>query len=186
VTRERGLEEEVRQAQKMEAVGRLAGGIAHDFNNLLTAIVGYVELIEDALAPNSAVADDVAEIRRAANRASDLTRQLLAFSRRQVLKPRVLDLNESLAAMQNMLRRLIPESIAVETKLGSALGRIKADPGQLEQVVLNLALNARDAIDGAGAIELSTAETLLLHPTRLGDDTLGAGRYVRLAVKDAA
>jgi PAS domain S-box-containing protein len=184
VTREHQLEEEVRQAQKMEAVGRLAGGIAHDFNNLLTAMIGYAEIIDAELDGKGPIAEDVREIRRAADRAANLTRQLLAFSRRQVLQPRVLDLNEVLANMEKMLRRLIPESVVVRTSLHASLRPIKADPGQVEQVVLNLALNARDAIADAGRLTLATENVSLERTTLIGHDAMPPGEYVRLSVTD--
>ncbi len=184
VTRERQLEDDVRQAQKMEAVGRLAGGIAHDFNNLLTAIIGYAEIIEGALDDASPTVEDVREIRRAADRAANLTRQLLAFSRRQVLQPRVIDLNDVLGNLEKMLRRLIPESVRVQAAMTGALWPIKADPGQIEQVVLNLALNARDAIADAGHLGLATDNVLLERTTLIGHDAMPPGRYVRLSVTD--
>jgi PAS domain S-box-containing protein len=184
VTREHQLEEEVRQAQKMEAVGRLAGGIAHDFNNLLTAMIGYAEMIDAELDGAGPIAEDVREIRRAADRAANLTRQLLAFSRRQVLQPRVLDLNDVLANMEKMLKRLIPESVAMRTALQGALWPIKADRGQLEQVVLNLSLNARDAMPDEGRLELTTENVTLERATLVGHDAMPPGRYVRLSVSD--
>jgi PAS domain S-box-containing protein len=188
VTRERQLEEAVRQSQKMEAIGRLAGGVAHDFNNLLTAIVGAADLIDCALAPDDELRDDVRDIRAAAERATSLTRQLLAFSRRQVLKPRVLDLNAVVVDLDRMLRRLIPESVAIVSERAAKLRPICADPGQIEQVVLNLALNARDAIDatgrGAGRIVITTEHVTFGAQTSVGHDALPAGAYVRLRVAD--
>jgi PAS domain S-box-containing protein len=184
VTREHQLEEDARQAQKMEAVGRLAGGIAHDFNNLLTAIIGYVEVVEEALPVGDRAIADVREIRTAAERAAALTRQLLAFSRRQLLQPRVLDLNRVVCGMENMLRRLIPENVEIRLSLAEEIGSIRADPSQLEQVVLNLALNARDAIEGAGHVTIATAALMLERPTLIGHDALPPGRYARLSVTD--
>ncbi len=149
-------EEMLRHSHKMEAVGRLAGGIAHDFNNLLTAILGYCELIGTHTGDTGLILQDVGEIRKAAERAAGLTRQLLAFSRRQHLKPRVMDLNETLMTVDSMLRRLIGEDIELVTRPGEALRKVKADPGQIEQVIVNLVVNARDAMPGGGKILLAT------------------------------
>jgi two-component system, cell cycle sensor histidine kinase and response regulator CckA len=177
------LEERLRQSQKMEAVGRLAGGIAHDFNNLLTAITGYSELLlshADDLGPLRKYID---EILRAGRSSESLTRQLLAFSRRQVLQPRVLDLNTVVGNIHKMLRRLIGEDIELVTVFGSELGRMKADPGQLQQVILNLAVNARDAMPQGGKLVIETGDIEL-------DDEVAhrratkPGHYVRLAVGD--
>src|SRR5260370_15138468 len=142
ITEHRLLEDRLRQAQKMEAVGRLAGGVAHDFNNLLTGILGCADLLLETLGPDAPGRDDVAEIRKAAVRAADLTRQLLAFSRQQVLAPQVLDLNALVGNMEKLLKRLIGEHIELRAALAPDLGMVKADPGQLEQVTVNLPLNA--------------------------------------------
>ncbi len=150
-------EEMVRHSHKMEAVGRLAGGIAHDFNNLLTAILGYCELIGAHPGDTVRILKDVGEVRKAAERAAGLTRQLLAFSRRQHLQPRVMDLNETLMAIESMLHRLIGEDIDLVTRPGESLGKIMADPGQIEQVIVNLVVNARDAMPGGGTILLATS-----------------------------
>jgi PAS domain S-box-containing protein len=159
LTRQRELEVQLRQAQKMEAVGRLAGGIAHDFNNLLTAIAGYSEfLIEGEIDPRQR--RHAEEIKKAAARAAALTGQLLAFSRRQVLQPRVLDLNAVVSDMDMMLRRLIGEDIELATMLDPSLGAIRADPTQLEQVIVNLAVNARDAMPGGGSVTIETANVV--------------------------
>ena len=145
VTQHKLLEDQLRQAQKMEAIGRLAGGVAHDFNNLLTAISGYANLVLDRLRErDSDLADDVREIDKAAQRAHSLTRQLLAFSRKQLLQPQVLNLNDVVGDMDAMLRRLIGEDIEIVTAYGSGLARVQADPGQLQQVIINLVVNARD------------------------------------------
>ncbi len=157
VTDMRRMEERLRQSQKMEAVGRLAGGVAHDFNNLLTAISGYCDLLLHRLPEYSTLRRDVDEIRRAGDRAASLTQQLLAFSRRQVLQPKVLDLNVVVTNMTQMLRRLIGEDIELSMSLCRDLGHVKADPGQIEQVIVNLAVNARDALPGGGRITVSTA-----------------------------
>ena len=157
VTAEHHLEDQLRQAQKMEAVGRLAGGIAHDFNNILTAILGTCSLMQRDLPPGSPSRDDVDEIQRSATRAAGLTRQLLAYSRRQVLQPEVLDLNVVVSEMDKMLRRLIGEDVELVTILGDDLGRVLADPGQVEQVLLNLAVNARDAMPQGGRLTIRTA-----------------------------
>ncbi|MBL8715429.1 MAG: PAS domain S-box protein, partial [Myxococcales bacterium] len=184
VTREHQLEEEVRQAQKMEAVGRLAGGIAHDFNNLLTAVIGYAELIASALLRGERVNEEIDEILRAAKRAASLTQQLLAFSRRQVLKPRVLDLNDVVTGLARMLRRLIPENVSIHAALDPTVKPIKADPGQMEQVMLNLAINARDAMSGTGQLTLATEAVTLQRTTLVGHDGVPPGEYVRLSVRD--
>jgi signal transduction histidine kinase/CheY-like chemotaxis protein len=178
------LEQQYRQSQKMEAIGQLAGGVAHDFNNLLTAILGYSELLAEALGPDSPHQADLGEIRRAANQAAALTRQLLAFGRRQILEPRVLDLGDSLTAMEPMLRRLIGEHIAVETRTTGHVGRVKADPGQIEQVILNLAINARDAMPEGGTLMLELADVTLDKPYTLQHAGTRPGRYVMLTVSD--
>jgi len=152
----RSAEEQFRQAQKMEAVGQLAGGIAHDFNNLLTAILGYSDLLRDQIGDQPEVAADVEEIRKAGQRARDLTAQLLAFSRKQVLERRVLDVNRLVNDAHRILRRVIGENIRLEIALDPNIPRIKADPGQMHQVILNLAINARDAMPQGGTVRLST------------------------------
>jgi two-component system cell cycle sensor histidine kinase/response regulator CckA len=184
VTERTELEERHRQSQKMEAIGQLAGGIAHDFNNLLTAIHGYSEMLTEALEPDCPHLSDVREIRRAADRATALTRQLLAFSRNQILEPRILDLRESLQSMEAMLSRLIGEDIEVVVRTASDAGHVKADPGQVEQVILNLALNARDAMPKGGTmiIELSNAELDAAYARRHAGAS--PGRYVQLSVSD--
>ncbi len=185
VTDQRHLEEQFRQSQKMEAVGQLAGGIAHDFNNLLTAILGNTQLLLRDLPPGDAKRGDVEEIRKASERAASLTRQLLAYSRRQMLQPEVLDLNVVVAEMDKMLRRLIGEHIALVAVLASDLGRVRADPNQLEQVIVNLAVNARDAMPDGGKLTIETANVDL--DETFAQAHLGSvpGAYVMLAVTDS-
>ncbi len=180
----RQREAQLRQAQKMEAMGRLAGGIAHDFNNLLTVIRGYSELILNRLAPTDPIRNDMEEIKTAGNRAAGLTSQLLAFSRNQVREPRVLDLNTLVANVEKMLRRLIGENVHLVTVLEPVPGPIKADQGQLEQVLMNLAVNARDAMPQGGTLVIETA-TVELDGSDVGRfaDVL-PGPYVMLAVSD--
>ncbi|HEU4560736.1 MAG TPA: PAS domain-containing protein [Longimicrobium sp.] len=185
VTQERKLQSQLRQAQKMEAVGRLAGGVAHDFNNLLTAIKGNAGLLLAELPTASSWREDAEEIERAAQRASDLTRQLLAFSRRQVLQPRVVDLNAVIGETHRMLRRLIEEDVRIDVRLGPEPGWVKADPGQVEQVVLNLAVNARDAMAGGGTLTISTGLAQVPPEPRTGwPYYVAPGDYVRLDVDD--
>jgi nitrogen-specific signal transduction histidine kinase len=179
------LEAQFRQAQKMEAVGRLAGGIAHDFNNLLTAITGYADLALEDLPEGDPIRHDMKEILRAAYRAAGLTRQLLAFSRQQVLAPRVLDLNEVVRSVDQMLHRLIGEDIDLQTVLAPGLGRVKADPGQLEQVIVNLAVNARDAMPAGGNLTIETADIEMSETLGRDLTTVPAGHYVMLAITDS-
>lgn len=178
------LEQRYMQAQKMEAVGRLAGGIAHDFNNLLTAITGYTDLLLDDAAQDDPNSEDLYEISRAARRAATLTHQLLAFSRKQVMQPKLIDLNVLVRDVSRMLGRLIGEDIVLKTELARDLGKVRADPGQLEQVVMNLAVNARDAMPDGGQLLIRTADV------ELGDDFCREhpgsmpGPYVLLSVTD--
>ncbi len=184
VTRERQLEEQVRQSQRIEAVGRLAGGVAHDFNNLLTIISGYGDLLLDRLGPEHPQRSHVSEIRKAADRAASLTRQLLAFSRRQVLTPQVVDLNSVVANLHNMLRRLIGEDIELLHVPGADLGPVRVDPGQMEQVILNLVVNARDAMPQGGKITIETGNAVLDENYAGGHIRVKPGPYVALAVSD--
>jgi PAS domain S-box-containing protein len=184
VTERVGLEERLRQSQKMEAVGRLAGGVAHDFNNLLTVIMGYSQILTDGLPGASRLLEATTQIRSAADRAAGITRQLLAFSRKQVLSPRVIDLNDIMMNLDTMLRRLIGEDIQVLTVPGRDLGAVKADPGQIEQVIMNLALNARDAMPNGGKLTLETENMDLNDAYALEHSPLQPGRYVMLAVSD--
>ena len=184
VRERRRLEEQLRQAQKMEAVGRLAGGIAHDFNNLLTVVTGYNDLLLANVKAEDGVRGYLEEIKRAAERATDLTRQLLAFSRKQVLAPQVLDLNAVVAGMDKMLRHVIGEDIDLATVLEPRLGRVKADPGQVEQVLMNLAVNARDAMPQGGKLTLTTANVDLDRTYTLRHILTAPGPHVMLAVSD--
>ena len=176
---------QLQQAQKMEAVGQLAGGIAHDFNNLLTAINCNVELLLDAIDAGDARRDDVIQIHEAAGRAATLTRQLLAFSRRQVLQPKPLDLNETVVNMERMLRRVISGDVRLVTQLEPALSPVFADAGQMEQVVMNLVLNARDAMPTGGNAVVSTSNQTLESPLQHRYGVVPPGRYVALGVRDA-
>ncbi len=176
---------QLQQAQKMEAIGRLAGGVAHDFNNLLTAIVGFGGLVRDSLRDNDPIRADVDEVLTAADRAASLTRQLLAFSRRQVVTPRIIALEEIVANTEKMLRRLIGEDIVLISARAPELGRVRADPGQIEQILVNLAVNARDAMPDGGELRIDLCDVEFDQadaPPRAG---LEPGRYVRLAVSDS-
>ncbi len=180
VTEQRQLEEQLRQSQKLEAIGRLAGGVAHDFNNMLTAIGGYTALALEHAETGSTLRSDLDEIRKATDRAALLTRQLLAFSRKQVLMPELLNLNGVVLELESMLRPLIGEDVALTTELDPALGPIEADPGQLHQVVMNLVVNARDAMPDGGGITIATANS----DVGENDDAIEPGRYVTLTVRD--
>ena len=181
----RETEAQLRQAQKMEAVGRLAGGMAHDFNNLLTVIRGYSELLLGRLGPTDDMRKDIEEVKKAADRASGLTRQLLAFSRRQFIAAKVLDLNALVANMDGMLRRLIGEDIVeLSAELDSSTGAIKADPGQVEQVIMNLVVNACDAMPKGGRLTIETRNVTIGEEVRLDAVGVAPGSYVLLAVRD--
>jgi len=184
VTEQRRLQRELVQAQKMEAVGRLAGGIAHDFNNVLTAILGSAELALETLPAGSPEREEVDEVRKAALRAADLTRQLLAFSRQQVIAPKVLNPNDVVGGMDKMLRRLLGEDVELRAALASDLGVVKVDPSQLEQVVLNLAVNARDAMPDGGTLTIETQNIELDQQYVQGHLSAQPGPYVMLAVSD--
>jgi two-component system, cell cycle sensor histidine kinase and response regulator CckA len=179
------VEERLRQSQKMEAVGRLAGSIAHDFNNLLTAIGGYADLLLDSLPPDDPRHEDVSEIRRAVDRGAALTRQLLGFSRRQIVQPQVVDINDAVNGMRPLLGRLLGERTRLVLGLGPKAGRVRIDRGQLEQILLNLALNGRDAMPGGGQLLVETALVELdeRYAAARGDGT-APGRYAMLAVSD--
>jgi signal transduction histidine kinase/CheY-like chemotaxis protein len=184
ITNRKNLEEQLRQAQKMEAIGQLAGGIAHDFNNLLTVIVGYSGLAMEQFRPEDPLRHDLEEINKAGQRASSMTRQLLAFSRKQVLRLRVCDLNGIVSEMDKMLQRLIGENIRLETSLCPELGSVKADPSQLEQVIMNLAVNARDAMPYGGRLTITTANHELDESYLASHIAVSPGPYVMLAITD--
>jgi PAS domain S-box-containing protein len=184
ITERRKLEEQLRQSQKLESVGMLAGGIAHDFNNLLTVITGYSELTLRRLDKTDPLARNVEEIKEAAERATSLTRQLLAFSRKQVLQPKVLDLNSVIVNIEKMLVPLVGEDVELGTLPGIGLGQVKADPGQIGQVILNLVVNARDAMPKGGKITLETANIYLDEAYARRHIAVRPGWYVMLAVTD--
>jgi signal transduction histidine kinase/CheY-like chemotaxis protein len=179
------LEEQLRQAQKMEAVGRLAGGVAHDFNNLLTIIKGHGDLMLDKLQASDPLQRNANQIEKAANRAASLTRQLLAFSRMQVLEPKVLDLNALVAEMCSLLTRLVREDISFTFKAGESLGRVKADPGQIEQVIMNLTVNACDAMPTGGKLIVETRNVSVDEAMAKMRPPLTPGEYMRLTVEDS-
>ncbi len=180
----RWLEEQLRQAQKMESIGKLAGGIAHDFNNLLTAIIGYSELVLNQTRNDDPLRQHIEEIKKAGERAASLTRQLLAYSRKQVLQPRVLDLNAVIAELDKMLRRLIGADIELVTRLAPELGRVKIDPSQIGQIVINLAVNARDAMPQGGKLTIETTNAQLDEAYARKNVAVTPGQYVMLSVSD--
>jgi PAS domain S-box-containing protein len=184
ISERKTLETQLRQSQKMEAFGQLAGGVAHDFNNLLTVISGYSDILLTTLPPDDVNREMIDEIRRAGERATSLTRQLLAFTRQQVLEPKLVDLNEILKGTESMLRRLIGEDVQFASVLRRNISSVKVDPGQIEQVLLNLAVNARDAMPRGGKLTIETSE-IELHDKyiRLHPDAR-PGRYVMLAISD--
>jgi nitrogen-specific signal transduction histidine kinase len=184
VSQRRQLEEQFRQAQKMEAVGRLAGGVAHDFNNLLTVIQGYAEMLLKRLAADPANSRKAAQVVKAAERAAALVEQLLAFSRRQMVEPKVVDVNAAIGDMEKMLRRLIGEDIEFTTRLDPASGSVRVDPGQLDQIVMNLAVNARDAMNASGALTISTSSVLVEDAGESPCAGMPPGRFVAIEVRD--
>jgi two-component system, cell cycle sensor histidine kinase and response regulator CckA len=183
VTEQMHLEEQLRNAQQLEAIGRLAGGVAHDFNNILSIIMGHGELLLATAGLDDEGRNGVKQIRRAAERAAQLTQQLLAFSRKQVLQPKVLDLNDAVAEVQKMLARVIGEDVELGMKLHSALAPVKADPGQVEQVLMNLAINARDAMPHGGRLTMETSN-MEMGSEQAREMGLANGRYVMLKVTD--
>ncbi|MCW5798186.1 MAG: response regulator [Nitrospira sp.] len=178
------LERQLRQAQKMEALGRMAGGVAHDFNNLLTIINSWAELLMDEPGLTSRAQRGMAQIREAGNKATGLTRQLLAFTRHQVVERQSLNLNDRVSDIVDLMKRVIGEDIHLVLTLDPTLGRIKADPGQIEQVVMNLVVNARDAMPHGGRLELETGEVMISHSDPFWPDPLPPGPYVTLTVRD--
>jgi two-component system cell cycle sensor histidine kinase/response regulator CckA len=184
ITAQRRLEEQVRQSQKLEGIGRLAGGVAHDFNNLLTAIVGAADFLLEELPEGQPLRQDAADIREAAQKAAVLTRQLLTFSRRQVTQPRILDLNETVTSMDRMLHRLLGENVEFGTVAAPELGCVRIDPGQIEQVILNLVVNARDATPAGGRITIETSHAEVGEQGPASRGGLAPGRYAVLSVRD--
>ncbi len=184
MTSQRETEAQLRTAQKMDAVGRLAGGVAHDFNNLLMVIASYTELALDSLSPEAPAREDLEEVRKAALRATGLTRQLLTFSRKQVLRPEVIDLNALIAGMEKMLRRLLGEDVQLAFSPGVSLGATRADAGQIEQVLMNLAVNARDAMPKGGSLRVVTSNAEVDHDYASRHLGLRPGSWVKIAVTD--
>ncbi|MBN1797146.1 MAG: substrate-binding domain-containing protein [Spirochaetales bacterium] len=183
-TERKNLEAELRQSHKMEAIGRLAGGIAHDFNNLLTGIMGYSEIMLQSLDGKSTLRKEVEEIKKAAKSAASLTRQLLAFSRKQVLQPTLLNLNDVVVSMNEMLKRLIGEHIKLVTKLNMDIANVRADRGQIEQVIMNLVLNSRDALPHGGEILIETQNQNVTGATTIHSPEIQVGKYIVISVSD--
>ena len=179
------LEEQLQQAQKMESVGRLAGGVAHDFNNLLTVILGNLESVLETLNSADPIFEPLTEVQRAGESAASLTRQLLAFSRKQLIEPTVVNVNALIAGMERMLRRIIGEDVSLDARLASAVGNVRADASQLEQVIVNLAVNAREAMPGGGRLVIETADVEVGEDICQANPTARPGRFVRLAVTDS-
>jgi two-component system, cell cycle sensor histidine kinase and response regulator CckA len=178
------LKKQVAQQTKMQAVGQLAGGVAHDFNNILTAIIGHCDLMMMRHTPGDSDYDDIQQIKNNSNRAASLTRQLLAFSRQQTLRPQVLQLPDVVSEISNLLKRLMGETVALEVKHGRTLGAVRADPGQLEQVIVNLSVNARDAMPRGGTLTIETYAVGEADVRKLGTDILPMGDYTALSVSD--
>lgn len=183
-TEQKSLEVQFTQSQKMQAVGQLAGGVAHDFNNLLTAMIGFCDLLLTRHPPDDPSFADIQQIRQNANRATNLVRQLLAFSRQQTLTPERLDVTEILSDLASLLSRLIGETVDIQFEHGPDLPPVEADRGQLDQVIINLAVNARDAMPGGGSLTVRTRATVLGAPVQRGDERIPAGRYVVIEVSD--
>ena len=184
ITQHKHLEEQLRQSQKLEAVGRLAGGVAHDFNNLLTIITGYTDLLLEQAGPDADVRKDLEEIRRAGERAALMTSRLLAFSRKQVVQLRAVDLNAVIAELDKMMRYLIGEDIEIATVFADELGVVRADPGQIEQIIMNLAVNARDAMPQGGRLGIETANVELDAAFARRHVDLQPGAYAMLSISD--
>nr|WP_321465054.1 ATP-binding protein [uncultured Desulfobulbus sp.] len=184
ISERKSIEEQLRQARKMETLGSLAGGIAHDFNNLLSPIIGYAELGLNQIEPDDPLRTSLGQILKAAGRAADLTRQILAFSRKQMLEVRILDLNEVISEYEDMLRRLLSEAIAVQIVLSPQPASVRVDRGQIEQVILNMAVNARDAMPDGGALTIETAEVSLDQRYAERHVEVAAGEYVMLSISD--
>ncbi|MCX6907967.1 MAG: PAS domain S-box protein, partial [Verrucomicrobia bacterium] len=180
----RQSEELLHKAQKMEAIGRLAGGIAHDFNNILTVISGYATMLSKRLENNPGLRREADEIQSSAERAATLTRQLLALSRKQLLNPKVLDLNAIVGGIERMLRRLIGEDVELRIQLDESIGSVKVDPGQIEQVIMNLTINARDAMPSGGKLTIQTASVVQERPAQLSEGGIPSGRYTAIIVTD--
>jgi two-component system cell cycle sensor histidine kinase/response regulator CckA len=178
------LEVQFAQSQKMQAVGQLAGGVAHDFNNLLTAMIGFCDLLLMRFRPGDPSFADIMQVKQNANRAANLVRQLLAFSRQQTLQPRIIDITDVLVELSHLLRRLIGESIELKVVHGRDLGLAKVDQGQLEQVIINLAVNARDAMPRGGTLTIRTANVTQTSPIRHGHEVMPAGNYVLIEATD--
>jgi two-component system cell cycle sensor histidine kinase/response regulator CckA len=183
-TEQKNLEIQFAQSQKMQAVGQLAGGVAHDFNNLLTAMIGFCDLLLMRFKPGDPSFADIMQIKQNANRAANLVRQLLAFSRQQTLQPRIIDITDVLVELSHLIRRLIGENIELKVVHGRDLGLAKVDQGQLEQVIINLAVNARDAMPGGGTLTIRTANHAQSGPLRRAHETMPAGNYVLIEVVD--
>ena len=184
LTEQKSLEAQFAQSQKMQAIGQLAGGVAHDFNNLLTAMIGFCDLLLLRHKPGDQSFSDIMQIKQNANRAANLVRQLLAFSRQQTLQPRILNITDVLAELSNLLRRLIGENIELKMTHGRDLGLTKVDQGQLEQVIINLAVNARDAMSGGGRLTIQTGNVSTNEPTRREHEEMPPGEYVAIEVLD--
>jgi two-component system cell cycle sensor histidine kinase/response regulator CckA len=178
------LKRQVAQASKMQAVGQLAGGVAHDFNNILTAVLGSCDLMLMRHTPGDSDYDDIQQIRSNANRAASLTRQLLAFSRQQTLRPQILQLPDVISEVSHLLKRLIGDSVQLSVRHGRGLGAVRADPGQLEQVIINLAVNARDAMAGQGTLTMETYPVTAAEVRAMGSDVMPPADYSALKVSD--
>jgi len=185
VTERRRTEQMLRRAQKVEAIGQLAGGVAHDFNNILMAITGYCELLLLKTDANGLLQELVLEIKEVATQGASLTKQLLAFSRQQIMESSVLDLNDVIKKMAGMLGRLIKENIEVSYSLGENLGYVKSDPGQIEQVVMNLVINSGDAMPSGGVLKIETANVTLLRPVQGESGIVEPGNYVTISIQDS-